>query len=85
MPSAGVTVYVTSSLIREGSSNKLERLLFKALMPPAIDSGGDGWQYADGETVFCLIGGDGHGSTFLNLNRCGLNLNGSSGEGDYLI
>ena len=33
MPSAGVTVYVTSSLIREGSSNKLERLLFKALMP----------------------------------------------------
>ena len=28
-----VTVYVTSSLIREGSSNKLERLLFKALMP----------------------------------------------------
>ena len=33
MPSAGVIVYVTSSLIREGSSNKLERLLFKALMP----------------------------------------------------
>ena len=33
MPSAGVTVYVTSSLIREGSSNKLERLLFKHSCP----------------------------------------------------